>query len=387
MGMAAPTSAASAGVKPASSSPASDPYFCQQVSPNVGMVNILNAVASPLITVSMDPSVWAVGYVSNPNSMRPSANTLAMHFNGKEWSIVPTPNVAAENYLNGVAVRTSDNVWAVGYSIENGVERPLVMRYTGAYWKIVQLPLYAATPVLASGRLNSVAMLGDTGVVAVGSYSYGMAAPMPLALYYDGTTWSKMDVPAYGKGGRLYGVTADGPGVWAVGSADIAASGDLALLYRYDGKTWTAVAKGTGYLSSVAVTNAGVIAVGDVTGKAGKETLAMLYNSGSGSFARVTSYNFDVDHNFLTSIVSQGKDIYAVGYSGVPGNDYEMVPLVLRYNGKTFSPLSAPHVSTVDKLAGVTVSNGNVWAVGSYMKGEFGRNTLVLNSNCFTSDR
>ena len=382
MGVAVPSSAASPGTQTAGGPQPPDPYLCKVYSPNAGMVNVLNAVAAPLVTASTDRTAWAVGYMSHPNSLRPQANTLAMRYDGKAWRIVSSPNVSEENYLNSVAARGWNDVWAAGYYVQNGLERPLVMRFTGTYWKIVQLPIDPFSPAVGSTRLNGVATIGDKGVVAVGYYSYGSGAPQPLALYFDGKSWTKMDVPSFGESVKFYGVAAEGSNMWAVGTSGDEAKGGYALLYHYDGKAWTAIAKGAGYLTSVAVSDAGVFAVGDVTGKGGKETLAMLYNPTSGFFNRVTSFNFDIDHNFLTSVASNGKEVYAVGYTGVQGNDSEMVPLVLHYDGKGFTPLAAPHPSKVNKLAGVTISNNTLWAVGSSMNGAFGRSTLILTNNC-----
>lgn len=379
MGLAVPGSAAR-GSQATSAPLAIDPPLCQVYSPNAGMVNVLNAVSAPLVTTASDqPAMWAVGYVSNPNALLPRTNTLAMRYDGKAWNIVPSPNVSRENYLNSVAVRNWNDAWAVGYYVDDGSERALLMRFTGRSWAIAQLPPEPAVAV--STQLNGVTTFGEKEAVAVGYYSYGPEAPRPLALYFDGKSWAKMEVPMLGKSGKLYGVASDGTNIWAVGSISDD-SGDVALLYRYDGKTWSAIAKGDGYLTSVAVSDAGVFTVGDVVGTSGKETLAMLYNPTSGSFDRVPSFNLDTDHNFLTSVATNGKEVYAVGYSGVLGNDNEMLPLVLRYNGKTFTPLQTPHPSVVDKLAGVTVSAKGLWAVGSSMKGEYGRSTLILSNRC-----
>src|SRR5689334_7239646 len=59
--------------------------------------------------------VWAVGYSEDFGSLR--LNTLAEHWDGTRWSIVPSPNPAGKsqpNQLFGVAVVSSDDVWAVG---------------------------------------------------------------------------------------------------------------------------------------------------------------------------------------------------------------------------------------------------------------------------------
>src|SRR5205823_13678772 len=54
--------------------------------------------------------VWAVGYYSN------GTITLVEHWDGTQWSIVPSPNPGdSDNYLGAVATVSSNDVWAVGY--------------------------------------------------------------------------------------------------------------------------------------------------------------------------------------------------------------------------------------------------------------------------------
>lgn len=70
-------------------------------------------------TAAISPyDAWAVGY-SAPVGKLYQYNTAALHWNGTQWSVVPTPNAAGanENVLYGVTAIASNNVWAVGYSI------------------------------------------------------------------------------------------------------------------------------------------------------------------------------------------------------------------------------------------------------------------------------
>ena len=69
--------------------------------------------------------MWAVGIGSQ---------TLIVHWNGKVWKRVPSPNLPG-NYLNvlfGVVATSAGNAWAVGTSSCNQV---LVERWNGAAWK------------------------------------------------------------------------------------------------------------------------------------------------------------------------------------------------------------------------------------------------------------
>src|SRR5437868_1085841 len=79
-------------------------------SPNVGTgSNFLYSIAA----VSAN-NVWAVGEYGNGNG----SSTLVEHWNGKQWSVITSPNVngATENTLAGVTAITAHNIWAVGSS-------------------------------------------------------------------------------------------------------------------------------------------------------------------------------------------------------------------------------------------------------------------------------
>src|SRR5207249_2791426 len=96
-------------------------------SPNPGsMFNNLMAVS----TVSTN-DVWAVG--SYRNSGGPD-QTLVEHWNGTQWTVVPSPNSEPSyNYLFGVAVVAANDVWAVGtYNGYGG--RTLILHWDGAQW-------------------------------------------------------------------------------------------------------------------------------------------------------------------------------------------------------------------------------------------------------------
>jgi len=69
-----------------------------------------------------DNDVWAVGYVFGDGY-----DTLAEHWDGFNWSVVPsfnTPN--KDNYLLSVTAISSRNVRAVGYDLRATLKTSLV---------------------------------------------------------------------------------------------------------------------------------------------------------------------------------------------------------------------------------------------------------------------
>src|SRR3989442_7471743 len=78
--------------------------------------------------------VWAVGFYDDGSTFR----TLAEHWDGSLWSVVPTPNVGdGENALTAVATVSASDVWAVGYDSPDVPRRTLAERWDGSSWSVV----------------------------------------------------------------------------------------------------------------------------------------------------------------------------------------------------------------------------------------------------------
>ncbi len=102
--------------------------WTQTPSPNVGTnPNYLNA-----ITVVSATDVWAVGYYASGTNMTP---TLILHWDGSAWSVVPSPSVAASfNYLASVDGVAANDVWTVGYAVQNSIAHTLILHWDGSAW-------------------------------------------------------------------------------------------------------------------------------------------------------------------------------------------------------------------------------------------------------------
>src|SRR5262249_3674128 len=64
---------------------------------------------------------------------------------------VPTPGVI-DTVLTGVAVQSASDVWAVGYSFDGSADRPLALHWDGTTW--------SNSPISGAGRLRKVAAAG-----------------------------------------------------------------------------------------------------------------------------------------------------------------------------------------------------------------------------------
>jgi hypothetical protein len=119
-----------------------------------------------LLSVSADGpnSAWAVGDWAPPNNTMIPAETVALHWNGTQWTRVASPSPGAAsagfNTFNRVLSLSPTNAWAIGTASPAGAwvqRRPLIARWNGVSWAEVTMTppdalafeltdLYAAGP-------------------------------------------------------------------------------------------------------------------------------------------------------------------------------------------------------------------------------------------------
>jgi hypothetical protein len=109
-----------------------------------------------LISVSADGpgDIWAVGGQTGGTS----APVLIEHFNGTAWTEVPAPalapNVAYSGWLRGLTALGSGDVWVVGAAVANSsTGQTLALHFDGTSWQVVP----SDNPPAARGVLESVA--------------------------------------------------------------------------------------------------------------------------------------------------------------------------------------------------------------------------------------
>ena len=268
--------------------------------------------------------VWAVGSRYDGVDDRP----LAEHFDGQQWTIVPTPIPGTGGaYLRGVGGSSSADVWAVGYqTTQTGVQKTLIEHYDGAAWSIVPSP----NPASFASYLSTLVAVASNDVWAAGYY-LGSNNYRTLVEHWDGNSWTIVPTPNVGDGpNALNGIAAAGPGdIWAAGYQSIASgSPSSTLILHFDGTTWNVVPSPNpgqpSSLAAVVATSDGLIwAAGFYyDGTQGKTLLLRGDESG---FTALPGEDYSGEGNVLLGSPPPGPAI-----SGLPVTITRAGPLIIR---------------------------------------------------------
>jgi hypothetical protein len=191
---------------------------------------------------ALSPSdVWVVGDQEGTNGI---FETLAEHWNGSTWTVVPTPDPSgAGNHLYGMYALGPDNIWAVGQQLTGSTpDLPLVEHWDGSSWSVVSVPEVPSSDVL----LDGVTTTSDGQVWAVGEADSPSGGQPLLEHYAPGAGWQTASLPTVPDGANwsdLYGVATDGTTAYAVGTyVDPATDNNNELLLSsVNGGPWTIV--------------------------------------------------------------------------------------------------------------------------------------------------
>jgi hypothetical protein len=225
------------------------------------------------VSASGASDAWAVG---NSNTISfASHNTLAAHWDGTAWTIVPTPAAASGGRLAslyGVADLSPANAWAVGQGKDS---RPLAEHWDGTAWSVVPVPVPTAPPgtSFANAALSSISAVSPADIWAVGTTTAIQGTSVvkfTLAMHYNGTAWSIVKTPNTAEPTALNAVTTiSANDAWAVGNSfnnvhDTSATvADKAVTEHWDGTAWSIVASpGTLLSGAGAASSTDVWAVG-----------------------------------------------------------------------------------------------------------------------------
>ena len=165
------------------------------------------------VTVVSPRDVWAVG--TSYTTAHGTAN-LVEHWNGTTWSVVASPDAGIDDSLRSVSAVGATDVWAVGDYFENTVSGSLVLtlavHFDGKRWSIVASP----SPT-SDDNLAAVAAVAARDVWAVGGSG---GSPAGLVEHWNGTRWQVAAEPYRpGNANYLYAISAStAPGVWTAGS-------------------------------------------------------------------------------------------------------------------------------------------------------------------------
>jgi len=354
------------GIGPAAASAATCGAWSGRQPPSPGAEdNNLNGVA-----VLSPCDAWAVGFDLDSGGMD---QTLTEHWNGSTWTVVPSPNVAGlDNILNGVRAESPTDIWAVGesapgISLATGGARPLILHWDGHTWARV------ASPSPGTGAvLNAVRTVSATDAWAVGSFGNGTTG-QPLILHWNGHKWAQVASPHPGTNGVLQSVaTTSASNAWAVGTF-FNGTADRGLILHWNGQKWAQVASpNPGGPASDTFLNG--IAADSVSGKA---WAVGLHEGATTGKALILAWNGkkwaqqatpSPGSSFLDSAATTGAgNTWAVGAyaSGTARNS-----LILHWNGTRWAQVASPNPGSSNFLYAVAASSAsNAWAVGQFFTG------------------
>jgi hypothetical protein len=295
-------------------------------------------------------NVWAVGYdcnTANCNGLGNIFRTLVMHWNGKKWSTVASPDPSkVSNLLYGVTAVSATDVWAAGSQtpdVSALLSTTLMLHWNGKKWSRVHSPTVSD----ASTTLYGVSAASATDAWAVGNDCTEPACPDPgittdtFTIHWNGKKWLRVDSPSPSTGNNvLFGVKTLGPdNAWAVGDTN-GSSGIDALIAHWNGKKWSQAASANpaaefNDLKAVSAVSAkDVWAAGDQldTGLPYDTLTEQRDGSGWTAVASPNGTNSQIEVNMLSGIAAiSAKDVVAVGWTQTFGLDYQV--LILKWNG------------------------------------------------------
>jgi hypothetical protein len=311
-----------------------------------------------------------------------SGQTLVEHYAGGSWSIVPSQNLGfGGSFLNGVAVVSATDVWAVGVSYPyssptgSGPGQALVERCTATGCTIVPSPDLGP----GGGTLNGVAAdpAGDVWAVGVSYAPYSTNPGQTLIERCTATSCTRVVSLNQGSGANvLYGVAENSAGhVWAVGKVySTALTRTQTLVEYFDGSIWKVVPssnQGSGdnvlYGVTAVSSSSDVWAVGTYAPTAGGIDQTIIERD-QGSWSPVPSQNYGSGRNEFAGVAAAtASDVWVVGWWDVTSTSPSKTNAAV-WDGQTWTGVTLPNQGTGENvLYSVTaVSASDLWAVGTY---------------------
>jgi hypothetical protein len=198
--------------------------------------NASGTLSDDLLAVSCAGPAFcmAAGYAAGATS----SQTLAEKWNGTRWSLVSSPKVSGQDVqLSGVSCRGAGYCMAVGYLVGATFTSTLAEHWNGTRWSLVSSPDTSSTP---DDSLNAASCPSTSFCVAAGQYA-DSANFKTLAEKWNGTRWGLMSSPNPDNssltGDQLFAVSCTGAGFCMAAGVDSNGS----LIAKWNGNKWTTV--------------------------------------------------------------------------------------------------------------------------------------------------
>ena len=116
---------------------------------NAAFPNLANVNLGGIAAITPNDA-WVVGAQASGNV---GQSTLTAHWDGTQWTIVPSPNDTSTNALGAVSAISSTDVWAAGCGIcgsDAGQGTIIVEHWDGSQWTLNPVPLIGAGDIPGS---------------------------------------------------------------------------------------------------------------------------------------------------------------------------------------------------------------------------------------------
>ena len=202
---------------------------------------------------------WAVGVRGNG-----VVHTLIEHWDGRRWSVVRSPSPPGAHGtgpfagLRAVSAISADDAWAAGESGGSArapATRTLIEHWNGRRWTIVPSPNMRSARGVINDMLSGISASRRDDAWAPGLWGSrprvsGSTGDHSLVLHWNGRGWSRVATPAVARRSSLLSVATIGERAWAVGDRGFPAR---TLIERWDGERWTIMPSPRGlWFSSIA---------------------------------------------------------------------------------------------------------------------------------------
>jgi hypothetical protein len=365
-------------------------------SPNVHG-NILNAASALNLT-----DAWTVG-LQNDSQLNDS-RTLTEHWNGRKWTVVPSPNPGSPpscnrqntgNVLNTVTEIAPANTWAAGFqfSCHTAELKPLIIHWGGRGWTTSPNPALGPN---GNSALNGITAPAPNDVYAVGYQPAPNGAVLTLIEHWNGSAWAVVASPNPDSTGNLLNaVSADtASDIWAVGDQNAPNTQVQTLVEHFDGTAWSVVpspnpASGAfldqDVLSSVKVFAANdATAVGFALNAVTLAQLTLIEHWDGLSWRVVPSPNQSDAAGAVNTLASvsgfASNDLYAVGSFSDAATNGQPMTLIEHFDGTNWSVISSPTEGLAQLLNGAFAvpNSSTIWAVGAFSFNGFDTESRLL---------
>lgn len=212
------------------------------------------------VTYLAPDDIWAVG--RGYGQLSPSDEgqvNFALHFDGEQWSVVPTPNPApipefTYCELETVAALAPDDIWAAGTRMaqDDGAgyvgTHNLVLHWDGSTWEHVLAPIPGSIGLqgVSGDGIYDILAVAPDDVWFLGEWiritPQSFTVRQALAMHWDGSGFTvHEDMPVVGSNGAtIHASDAASPDdIWAVGAAgDGDPATNQSYIFHWDGSDW-----------------------------------------------------------------------------------------------------------------------------------------------------